>query len=148
MMPSISALRAPVDSVRLRIQWEKGKWFLLKTTNVGEMRHAPSDDLPKIDKDTGLAGFWVELQDERGEPLFRRTMRDPTHQTIEVFDRGRPYRLRSKRPSVTIDIAVPNLAAARLLSIFGQQRGIGERLQRAIELARLSFPRKDDGEAE
>ncbi|HUP20802.1 MAG TPA: hypothetical protein VM778_12750, partial [Gemmatimonadota bacterium] len=130
----------PVPAMRLRLRWRSGEWELAGATRVEPAIPVPSARLPKS-PDGDYAGFRIEIADKRGGVLYRRVLQDPTEQSVELFDRGRPRRVRSKRPVAIVDLLVPDLPGAKSVRIWGQQVSLEERVPAAVELARLSWPK-------
>ena len=138
-MSRVPDLSRPVPAFRLRLVWEEGTWSLRRLLAIGPLRLPPSDLLPKIPEGVGRSGFWIELLDAEGSVLFRRTMADPTEQSVEVFDKGKPRRLPNRRPRALLDLPVPALPGVAALRIWGQQVALRERRSRSEVLAQIHW---------
>ncbi|MEZ4600110.1 MAG: hypothetical protein R2940_10035 [Syntrophotaleaceae bacterium] len=147
-MSRVADLNRPIPAFRLRLIWEEGTWSLRRLLAIGPLRLPPSDLLPKIPEGAGRCGFWIELLDVEGRVLFRRTMVDPTEQSVEVFDGGKPRRLPTRRPRAFLDLPVPALSGIASLRIWGQQVSLRERRSRSEVLAHIPWsplPEKSHG---
>ena len=73
----------------------------------------PSEDLDQVGP---RSGFWHELQDQDGTPLYRRTMGDPLPRQVEV-PTGSPEQPLSwrevERPVAVFSVVVPDVPEGR-----------------------------------
>ena len=74
----------------------------------------PSDPL---DGFAGQAGFWYELRDASGKPIYRRIVRNPIQVHIEIHeaDSPSPTRRMVDAPQGVFTALVPDLAQAEML---------------------------------
>jgi hypothetical protein len=69
------------ESIRLTCKYEGEKVIIQKQERV-EMLSPASDDDINFDN---VVGFWLELRDNKGKPLYRQVMQDPFRSDIEIF---------------------------------------------------------------
>jgi hypothetical protein len=97
------------------------------------------------------SGFWVEVRNADGQPLFRRLMHHPIETTREVFPAdpyGEIIRTPVADPRGVFSIVIPEIAGARVLALVGSPSEAGRRGEAAQELARFDLTRiadEDDG---
>jgi hypothetical protein len=84
----------------------------------------PSMTLPHAvelpaDRGKGLAGFWVEVRDSKGEVLYRIGLPDPFEGGMELFDEGGGMRrVDAAAHEAAVEVLIPDLPAAAGLHVF------------------------------
>jgi len=76
----------------------------------------PTDPLEGLE---GQAGFWYELRDAAGSPLYRRIVRNPIQVHIEVHeaDTPSPTRRMVDAPQGVFTALVPDLPEAEVIAL-------------------------------
>ena len=98
--------------------------FSFQQANVTLVSHdrylkVPPKSLPLSDSLVAV-GFWYELRDSTGTPLFRRTARNPLRDRVEVLtDSGRVW-LPLPNPSGFFSLVVPDLPEAMTAHVFAR----------------------------
>lgn len=135
----------PQPAVRLMFSYEGDQISLIDRQRV-EKTLPPSDPVDEASKEA--SGFWFEVQNERGNALYRLVRANPIVTSVELptGDFDRPFvRQDVEKPSGTFFVLVPELPEARDVVLFSSPivPGDAERsLQAASELARVSL--RDD----
>lgn len=62
------------------------------------------------------AGFWCELRDAGGAPVYRQAMRDPRHPTDEVPG-GQRHVTMPRQPAGVFTVVVPDLPEATTIAV-------------------------------
>jgi hypothetical protein len=91
-----------------------------------EMRAPPPDVIlseeraPRLARKPVLSGYWIELRDGRGRPLYRRVLYDPLGTSLEApTEDGSWTRVTVEQPSNLFSVVVPNLPNARSVALVG-----------------------------
>lgn len=71
-------------AIRLLGSYE-GEKYVVEAQERVEMLVPESDPLVDPTQPRGEIGFWLELRDAAGKPLYRQIMRDPFSDHVEVF---------------------------------------------------------------
>lgn len=75
----------------------------------------PSDALDQTPKPNAIL---AEIRSPQGAVIYRKRLRDPIPQDVEVFDeKGIPNRVRAVRSKGTFSVVVPNLRGSDLVVI-------------------------------
>jgi hypothetical protein len=87
-------------------------------------------------------GFWVELLDARGKPLFQRVMAVQPGLSAEVHDpQGGIERVfGAAAGEVIFEVLLPDLPEARSVTLMGQPWAGAERQAPSVALARFDLP--------
>ncbi len=129
------SFRRQDQSIRLVFRYENGDVVLADRLDV-EMRPPPSEDLEPRDP-AERSGFWVEVLDGRGTPIYRRGMRAPMLRTADPSETGGR---RTVRPTVpargTFTVVVPNLRAGVEVALFASPLERGRVPHPAMEMLR------------
>lgn len=114
-MDSTNQERQPQPVVRFTFDYEGTAVRLLGRQTLN-MIIPPSDSLEDI---AGQAGFWYELRDASGRPIYRRIVRNPIQVHIEVHteDAATPTRRIVDAPQGVFTVLVPDLSAAETLAL-------------------------------
>jgi hypothetical protein len=83
----------------------------------------PSEEL---DQEDARSGFWHELQDSAGRPLYRRVTSNPLSTTVEIptDDPEQPFAYEQvTRPAGTFSVVVPDLPEGRSVALFASRPG-------------------------
>lgn len=89
---------------------------------------APPDDGPRIP--SGAAGYWVELRDGEGAPLYRQLLSDPFHPVLEAHSPEpgtSPTHVPVREPSGAFQVVVPALPEAAEVVLQGLRAPGGAR---------------------
>lgn len=79
---------------------------------------SPPDDAELLER--GKAGFWVELRDAKGRPLYRQVLHDPIQTDYEVFSPGEsPTRVAAPEVKGVFQAVVPDLPDASDVVLHG-----------------------------
>jgi hypothetical protein len=104
--------------LRVRVRREGDKWQILETTRIDAMTLPRSQELPES-QGRPLSGFWYELVDEKGAPQYRRIIRNPTEQSLELpSEKGGLERVDVERPWTEFDVLIPDRGGTRELLFF------------------------------
>jgi len=110
--------RAHAKAVRLIFRYEGDSIELISQERV-EMVVPPSD---AIGSTQGRAGFWLDLQNNAGETMFRRVMPHAVvHRDAEVFSddpRQTITRVPVEKPGGTVVALVPDLPQGEQVALF------------------------------
>lgn len=93
-----------------------------------------------LDDGEGQSGFWFTVRAEDGRPLYRRATEPPIRVDAEVFSTEPTQniqRIAVSRPRGTFVLLVPDLPAARTLTLHMHPIEPGAQAQRAREIARF-----------
>lgn len=100
----------------------------------------PSDSLEPLEDHSG---FWYELQDAQGKPVYRRIIHNPISYAVEVptgQEEGETLQwLEVQHPQGDFTLLVPELASARDLVFFSSPLDIEDDTQAAGEIFRLDL---------
>lgn len=92
----------------------------------------------------GRAGFWLEITERGGAPLFRRVLSEPLRRSVELLseDPERPFeRATIEDPSGQFQVMVPAVEEGEVALFHSEpERGPGTRGRR--ELARFKLSRR------
>jgi hypothetical protein len=114
-----SEVQAP-RAIRLTFSFEGSQVRLLSEHPVA-MTVIPS---AALDSDRPIASFWFEVQNRQGEPLYRRSERNPFDPWIEVTADDPDSSLmhvRSQRRDGFFTLVVPDLNDAHSVALFGDK---------------------------
>jgi len=133
-------------AIRLTFSYE-GKNVKLLSQQKVSMLPPPSDTLKYNKKSTG---FWYEIHDSSGLPIFRRVVHNPIQQAVEVRsdDRDRPLTWQEvKKASGQFVLMIPDLDKAAHLVLFSSPLEIKRSSQPAKPMAQfpLGKPRNRKG---
>jgi hypothetical protein len=113
------------------------RWTIDKQTRIEAMTLPASAELPE-GGGRPVAGFWYEVVDEDGRALYRRVLRNPTEQAVEVpAADGGLQRVDVDRPEVVFDVLVPDLPEVRDLAFYDSEPRAGDT---QATIARASQP--------
>ena len=114
-MESTSADPQPKAALRFLFDYEGTEVRLLSRQSV-LMVLPPTDALEGLE---GQAGFWYELRDATGTPLYRRIVRNPIQVHIEVHeaDSTSPTRRLVEAPQGVFSALVPDLPQAEVIAL-------------------------------
>jgi hypothetical protein len=103
----------PQGAIRLTFAYE-GTEVRLLSRQTFTMVLPPTDPLDGLE---GQSGFWYELRDAGGRPLYRRIVRNPIQHHIEVHEAESdfPSRRMVEAPQGVFTALVPDLAEAQTL---------------------------------
>lgn len=98
------------QSLRLVFDYDRDTVRLVATQRVEMTAPAPQRLVARPDE----RGFWVEVRDDREQPLYRRTMRDPVVRDLETIaaDGDRLTRISYHQPG-RFSIVVPEVAGMK-----------------------------------
>jgi len=135
--------REPQPALRVRIRRRGDTWTILKQTRIPDMTLPAADELPETGG-RALHGFWFEVRSARDEVLFRRVLRNPTEQAVEVPSAaGGLERVDVDRPEVVFDVLIPEHPERSEIHFFENEPRTGSpgtSLSRSrIPIARLSL---------
>lgn len=108
--------RQPERSVRLTFAYEGDHIRLLSQQPV-EMIALPSDS---TEPSESQSGFWYQLDDARGAPLYRHVAQHPIRYDQEVFfddDEHTVRRVPVEQPSGVFTVVVPDIEEAERVSL-------------------------------
>jgi hypothetical protein len=114
-MESTSADPQPRPALRFLFDYEGTEIRLLSRQSV-LMVLPPTDPLQGLE---GQAGFWYELRDATGTPLYRRIVRNPIQVHVEVHqaDSASPTRRLVDAPQGVFTALVPDLPRAEVIAL-------------------------------
>jgi hypothetical protein len=112
--------QAPPPALRLRLQWRRGKWRLLKQIHLPSKALADTT-LPQREKSPApLQGLWFEALDRQGRVLQRRRILEPLPLYVDrEVKLGKMERVAANPDEFFIDLLMPavlEIAAVRLLA--------------------------------
>jgi hypothetical protein len=104
----------------------------------------------EFESDTPRSGFWLEVQDRRRRPVYRRVMSNPLTKQVEVWTGSPDQPLANQtvaQPSGIFSIVVPDVPEGRSLVFVGSRPDPGaprklrahQRAFKAKEIARFSI---------
>lgn len=94
---------------------------------------------------TGQTGFWYELHDTDGRPLYRRIVQNPIRFDAEVFSpdpKESIRRIELPNPEGTFVLLAPDLGEARSVVLFSSPLERKAAAEEARELARFPLARQ------
>ena len=109
----------PGPAIRFLLEY-KGDRVSLISRQALSMLLPPSDP---IDGFNGLAGFWYELRDSRGRPIYRRVIRNPIQYHVELHEESHEDSSEILRqrlvetPKGVFTLVVPDLPQAMTLAL-------------------------------
>jgi hypothetical protein len=106
----------------------------------------PSDSLEAA---RDQSGFWVEVRDADGQPLFRQVMHHPIETTREVFPadpHGEIIRTPVADPRGVFSIVIPDLTEARILALVESPSEADRHSDTAREMARFDLTKITGGD--
>lgn len=115
---STPSMPQPVPVRRLTFAYEGDQAHLVSEQRIN-MILPPTQPLDRLEQQ---AGFTVILRNERGEPVYGRTIPNPFKFDVEVFDKDPKRSIRREanpHPKGTFVVLVPALENARRLEFFG-----------------------------
>jgi hypothetical protein len=122
----------PGSVCRVRVHWQEGKWNIFNKKLVSEMIIPESQLLPKISEDQEIIGFWFEVNDLKGNLLYRQIIDNPMKQYIEIpTDDGRFMNVPRKQNDITFEVLIPENPKNATLSFFGPA---DDKVEKLIEL--------------
>lgn len=109
------AATVPQPAIRFLFDYEGTEVRLLSRQSMS-MLLPPSDPLEGLE---GFAGFWYELRDAKGKPLYRRIVRNPIQHLLEVHEEGAasPRTRLVDLPQGVFTVLVPDLPDAQTLAL-------------------------------
>jgi hypothetical protein len=113
---------APTSAWRLTFRVEDDRVQLVAQERL-TMAVLPSEELGRQD---ARSGFWHELQDSAGRPLYRRVTSNPLSTAVEVptDDPEQPLAYEQvARPAGTFSVVVPDLPEGRSVALFASRPG-------------------------
>jgi hypothetical protein len=125
------------QAVRVTLSYQ-GKELRLVSRKVLSMRTPPSAPLEISEKQ---AGFWFQIEDANGHPLYRRVMQNPIQFDTETpsDDPERPLkRVPLREPRGTFYLLVPLLREARTVRIFSSPFELEKAMESAGEIMRFN----------
>lgn len=138
----------PQPAVRLMFTYEGDQVTLIDRQRVEKVL-PPSDPL---DEKLDASGFWYEVQNDRGTPLYRLVRANPIATSVEIRtgDFDRPFERRDvEKPNGTFFVLVPELPDGQEVVLFSSPVVPGDAeksLQAASEVARVSLRDEPDGD--
>ena len=109
---------------RVRIHHRAGKWVIEKEIEIPEMILVTSADLPAVEPERAIMGFWYEAVDAEGNVFYRRFAPDPTDYSVEIFEEDGTIRRTMGQPrDTTFDALIPDDPQITKLLIFVQRSG-------------------------
>ncbi len=141
--PSSPAENEP-RAIRLTFSYVGNEIELTDTQRLAMF--VPPDD--SLEPGREQSGFWVEVRDADGQPLFRQLMHHPIETTREVFPadpHGEIIRTPVADPRGVFSIVIPDLADARILALVGSPSEADRRSEAAREMARFDLTRITGG---
>ncbi|MCB0667234.1 MAG: hypothetical protein KDC80_15510 [Saprospiraceae bacterium] len=110
-------IKFPSAVRRLRLQWEKGDWKVIKETVIPRMTLPRSARLPQ----KNVSGFWYELIDKNGNLIYRCCRPNPFEASHEFFESdGSMTRKEKKVESFVLDILVPDQKSMAKLDFYSE----------------------------
>jgi hypothetical protein len=136
MATTTQSYRRRDRSLRLSFRFELGEFTLFDRREL-EMRALPTNDLEPL-KPQERSGFWVEVQDQRGRALYRRSMPHPMIRRSEAHDDETvPRTVMWVEERGAFSVVVPNLSGGAELVMFGSPTDQPEIPQPAAEIMRV-----------
>ena len=116
---------------RIRIQFSEGKWSIAKERVVSRMVVPSSQSLPKIaGKEIG-SGFWFEVNNSKGELIYRNIIRDPLKEVVEVANEDGTFsQVPIGKKEIIFEVLIPEKPENAKISFFGAK--FNEEEKRAI----------------
>jgi hypothetical protein len=119
-----ATVRILTDAVRRQFSWPRSYRLTFSFDEAGlrlvrrtpRLQPAPpSDNVARAPLPNAIL---AELRSSRGVVLYRKRLRDPIPQDVEVFDaQGMPHRVRAVRSRGMFSVIVPNLRGANTVAI-------------------------------
>lgn len=134
------------QSVRLMFEYKGAEIKLISQDRVSMVPPPPHPLMPR----QGERGFWLEVSDGEGRPLYRRVIDNPLRQDLEVItdDPDQPLaRIKVPTRSGRFFVVVPYIQAARNIALFGESDESDAKATPARELRRFDLhtqPKKED----
>lgn len=140
---------SPGPVLRIRIRRSGDQWTIEKQRRIESMILPRSAELPES-QGRPLSGFWYEATTADGRTLYRRVLRNPTEQAVEVpAEDGRLQRVDMRRPDVVFDVLIPDVPEGVELRFFESEPRAGDTratIERARQpVARLPLRRRPQG---
>ncbi len=134
--------REEAQSIRLTVEYEGSRLTLVSQRRVAMLAPAPRRLTPGPEE----RGFWVELRDERDEPLYRQTLHEPISEDLEVVADDGVSLARVPRENVVgrFSVVVPDLSAAQAVSFVAPAALLQEGGAQTRELARFEIVKEGD----
>jgi hypothetical protein len=105
-------------AIRLVFEYEGDDVTLVERHRLAKRPWPPHALVPREDE----RGYWVQLSDGEGRPLYRRIIHDPIQRTLEVVG-GAPNESLTRIPVDEVrgrfSVVVPDIPAARSVALFG-----------------------------
>jgi hypothetical protein len=140
---------SPGPVLRVRVRRSGDRWTIEKQQRIESMTLPRSAELPET-QGRPMSGFWYEASTADGRTLYRRVLRNPTEQAVEVpAEDGRLQRVDMRRPEVVFDVLIPDVPEGVELRFFesdpkaGDTRATIERARQPV--ARLLLRRGSQG---
>jgi hypothetical protein len=131
-------LGAQPGALRLTFTYRGSEIRLTSAARV-DMVTLPSDGLRTIE---ARSGFWYEMLDEHGTPIYRRVIENPVRMSAEVRsdDPDRPLtREAIANPEGLFVLQVPDLKAARILAFYSSPLDPSKALEPARMIAQFDL---------
>jgi hypothetical protein len=116
-MADRAASSSPRSAVRLTFAYEGTEVRLVDRQHVEAIvPPGESERLPD-----GASGFWIELRDKGGAPLYQRSLYQPVRMEAEVFPEDHdelPYYVPRSSPTGAFAIVVPDLPDAERAALY------------------------------
>lgn len=133
------------SALRLVFEYRGDKITLVSQQAVAMRPTPPHPLVPRPEEQ----GYWVEVADTEGRPLYRRLLHDPMPTDTEVLtdDPDRPLaRVKVAEPEGTFFVIVPNMPGGRTVGLFGPRGARAALAGPASELGRFELePERREG---
>jgi len=131
----------PGESIRLTIEYQGAELRLVAQRRVAMLAPAPARRAVSADE----RGYWVEVQDDGGEPLYRQTLHQPLSEDLEVVADDGVSLARLPRENVAgrFSVVVPDLPAGQAVSFVGPADSFATGGAQTRELARFDLEKRD-----
>lgn len=136
MATTTQSYRRRDRSLRLNFRFELGELTLFDRLEL-EMTALPTNDLEPF-KPEERSGFWVEVQDQRGRALYRRSMPHPMVRRSEAHaDEAGPRTVMWVEERGAFSVVVPNMPGGAELVMFASPTDQPEIPRPAAEILRV-----------
>jgi hypothetical protein len=129
---------SPQRALRLTFEYAGSEVRLVSRQRVAML--VPPPDPAGAEEEQ--AGFWYEVQDAQGRPIYRRRAPNPVRTDVEVFspDPNEPFtHVEMPEPRGVFTLLVPDLEGARTLALVGGPPGPEQGVRAAQEIARFDL---------
>ncbi len=125
---------SPTRALRLTLEYEGRTVSVVSREHLAKVT-PPSHALSGYERHSG---FWYELQDAKGQVLYRRIRDNPIRVDVEAYDpEGGPRRYPVKRPRGIFVVLVPDLPKADALVLMSSPLDPRRKLESAQPLAKI-----------